>query len=166
MTIANEIWIATALLQRDHSDRPDFSVRDIVERVLREGLDEYRAGLQAHASGHCVADKRPTSVGHRYLHETKRGRRRLYRTGDPFHPNRRSGRTHPSPDDLPEPYRYLVEWYETQFNVPDASSSTLSHSIPKGTALLRFFGSASQEDVRGMQKAIHQGCEQVDANEW
>ena len=166
MTIANEIWIATALLQRDHADRPDFSVQEIVERILREGLDEYRPGLPIHASSHCVASKVPNPAPHRFLHETARGRRRLYRTGDPFHPNRRSGRTHPSPEDIPDRYRYLLEWYKTQFDSPKGGGTPPTVPAPKGSDLLRFLGSVPAEDLHGLREAIRLGCERVDANEW
>ena len=165
-TIANEIWIATALLQRDQAGRSDFSVQEIVERILREGLDEYRPGLQIHASSHCVASKAPNPSLHRFLHETARGRRRLYRTGDPFHPNRRNGRTHPSQDDLPDRYRYLVEWYETQFDSAKAVGTAPPAPPSKGSDLLRFLGSVPAADLHGLREAIRQGCEGVDSNEW
>jgi len=172
MTIANEIWIAAALLQRE--GRNDFSVGEVVDRILREPLDEYRPGLQVHASNHCVASKAPNPAVHRFLHETGRGRRRLFRTGDDYHPNRRRGRTHPSADELPEKYRYLVEWYEKEYDrsmsggsggIPPASAGTPSTSGVKGRSLLRFFGSMSVQDAQNMTAAI-QSCERVDPREW
>ncbi len=169
MTIANEIWIAAALLQRE--GREDFSVREVVERILREPLDEYRPGLQVHASNHCVASKAPNPAEHRFLHETGRGRRRLYRTGDNFHPNRRKGRTHPSADELPEKYRYLVDWYENQYDrpkggTPPASNAPASSSGVLGKFLLQFFGSIPVQEAQNMTDAIRQGCERVDTREW
>jgi len=172
MTIANEIWIATALLQKDHQNRSDFSVQEIVERILREGLDEYRPGLPIHASSHCVASKAPNPAPHRFLHETARGRRRLYRTGDPFHPNRRNGRTHPSSEDIPDRYRYLVAWYESEYDrngngdVPNTSSVPPSSPSMKGSAFLRFFGLIDAQEAQQMTDAIRQGCERVDTREW
>lgn len=170
MTIANEIWIAAALLQLE--GRADFSVREVVDRILQEPLDEYRPGLQVHASNHCVASKAPNPAEHRFLHETERGRRRLYRTGDDYHPNRRKGRTHPSADELPEKYRYLVTWYEKEYDRPKGSRTPPAQGKPapgsgvKGRSLLRFFGSMSVQDAKSMTDAIREDCERVDPREW
>ena len=35
-----------------------------------------------------------------------------------------------------------------------------------GKELLRFAGTISHEDAQQMMKAIEEGCEQIDANEW
>jgi hypothetical protein len=170
MTIANEIWIAAALLQRE--GRADFSVREVVDRILREPLDEYRPGLQVHASNHCVASKAPNPAQHRFLHETGRGRRRLYRTGDDYHPNRRKGRTHPSAEELPEKYRYLVTWYENEYDRPKNSEAPPvpvappSRASVPGEFLLRFFGSMTAQEAQSMTDTIRQGCERVDPSEW
>jgi len=48
------------------------------------------------------------------LYETTRGRRRLFRNSDQGHP-RREGKITPKPDEIPEPYRYLLDWYKTEF---------------------------------------------------
>jgi hypothetical protein len=48
------------------------------------------------------------------LLETSDGRRRLYRSGDPHHPNRR-GRVVPERWGLPEQYRPLLDWYESHY---------------------------------------------------
>ena len=34
--VANEVWITTALLHREHPDRPDFLIEDIVRRAKKE----------------------------------------------------------------------------------------------------------------------------------
>jgi hypothetical protein len=169
LTIANEIWIAAALLQ--YEGRADFSVREVVDRILHEPLDEYRPGLQVHASNHCVASKAPNPAAHRFLHETGRGRRRLYRTGDEFHPNRRKGRTHPSAEELPEKYRYLVTWYESQYDgpkkeIPPANDVPPTSASTKVRSLLRFFGSMAIQEAQSMTETIRQGCERVDTHEW
>ncbi len=36
--VADEVWIATALLHREHPDAVDFSIDQIVGRVRKEGL--------------------------------------------------------------------------------------------------------------------------------
>jgi len=48
------------------------------------------------------------------LYETRRGMRRLYREADPSHPDRH-GKILPKRDDIPAPYRYLLDWYEAEY---------------------------------------------------
>jgi hypothetical protein len=38
LKVADEVWIATALLHREHPGSADFSIAQIVRRVQREGL--------------------------------------------------------------------------------------------------------------------------------
>ena len=46
------------------------------------------------------------------LFETAPGRRRLFRLGDPYHPQREGGKISPKPEDLPENwFRGLLAWY-------------------------------------------------------
>ena len=61
--------------------------------------------------------------------------------------------------DLPQE----LQWRVLEFTRALAVSTP--HGI-SGTVLLQFAGSISQDDVKVMQQAIEQGCEQVDANEW
>ncbi|MGH9509681.1 MAG: hypothetical protein ACRD2M_07080, partial [Terriglobales bacterium] len=108
--VADEIWVAAALLHQEHPECPDFSVAEIVQRAIVENLaGGFRPGLQVHAAQHCVASKppNPSSTRHRILSETSRGRRRLFRHGDPFHPGRASGKTLPTRDQLPFSHRHL-----------------------------------------------------------
>ncbi|MCI0353542.1 MAG: hypothetical protein L0099_00675, partial [Acidobacteria bacterium] len=108
--VADEIWVATALLHAENPERTDFTPTEIVQRALQENLaGRYRPGLMAHASNHCVASKAPNPARLRMLHETARGRRRLFRPGDPFHRGRKQGRITPTPDDLPPRYRGLLD---------------------------------------------------------
>lgn len=49
------------------------------------------------------------------------------------------------------------------------AKSLQSTELPRGTPvknLLRFAGTISREDGKAMLKAIEEGCEQVDPNEW
>ena len=46
-----------------------------------------------------------------------------------------------------------------------ALAQTAPQGVP-GRKLLRFAGTIPLEDVRLMQEAIEQGCEQVDTHEW
>ncbi len=61
--------------------------------------------------------------------------------------------------DLPQE----LQWRVLEFTRALAVSTP--HGI-SGAQLLQFAGSFSQDDVKAMQQAIEQGCEQVDTNEW
>jgi hypothetical protein len=47
--------------------------------------------------------------------ETEDGLRRLFRAGDPVHPYR-GGKMYPRRDEIPEQYRYLIDWYVNEYN--------------------------------------------------
>lgn len=112
VSVADEVWIATALLHREQPDRADFTLSEIVARAEKEGVTpDHRPGLRPHASRHCVANAPPSPARHRLLFETGKSRRRLFRPGDPYHPGRREGKTHPDRADLPAAYRALIDWY-------------------------------------------------------
>jgi len=169
--VADEVWIATALLHREHPERIDFSVNEILQRAVEENLSGgFRQGLQMHASHHCVAQKAPNppSTRHRMLTETARGRRRLFRQGDAFHPARQSGKTAPDADDIPPRYRELLKWYEEQYSrngrQRNAEPAEL-RGVP-GDVLLEFAGTIPPDDVARMARVIEEECEQVDMNEW
>jgi len=110
--VADEVWIATALLQREHPDQLDFAVEEIIDRAKREGLSRpFRKGVYVHAIQHCVANRAPNSGRYRMLTETAPGRRRLFRLGDSYNPQREGSKTVPEREDLPEEYRSLLDWY-------------------------------------------------------
>ena len=111
--VADEVWIATALLHRERPGCSDFSIEEIVERARREGLHEpLRPGVRVHVIQHCVANRPPNPGRYRMLFETSRGRRRLFRKGDPYHPEREGSKTTPDPGDLGSGYAGLLDWYE------------------------------------------------------
>jgi len=111
--VADEVWIATALLHHEHPEAADFSIEQIVKRARQEALHEaFRPGVYVHVVSHCVAN-RPANPGrYRMLVETGDGRRRLYRPGDPYHPSREGGKTTPNVSELPRGYGRLIPWYE------------------------------------------------------
>jgi hypothetical protein len=116
LKVADEVWIATALLHREHPDRTDFTVREIIERLKRENLTgSDRGSVHVHVIQHCVANRPPNPAGYRILLETTYGRRRLYRQGDPQHPERR-GRMLPDRAQLPEKCTPLIDWYEDKYS--------------------------------------------------
>ena len=116
--VADEVWIAAALLHRRFPEREDFTVGEIVERAREErvtGLAEARPGVQSHAYLHCVANRPPNPGRYRMLVETARGRRRLFRPGDPCHPLRAAGKDVPEARAVPAPYRGLIDWYRRDY---------------------------------------------------
>jgi bifunctional DNA-binding transcriptional regulator/antitoxin component of YhaV-PrlF toxin-antitoxin module len=142
MRIADSVWLATALLHRENSNASDFSVQEIIEKASNEKLVQgFRPGLPVHASKHCVANKPPNPGRYRILVETTRGRRRLFRAGDPFHPDRQSGKIRPDRADLPFEYQSLVDWYDEVYAkqssaaVPDTSHIpvTVRHHYPQSS---------------------------------
>lgn len=110
--VADEVWIATALLHKEHPRQADFSVEEIVERAKQERLAEpLRPGVYIHAQMHCVANRPPNPGRYRMLLETHPGRRRLFRPGDPYDQRRDGSKTTPVATDIPEKYRPLLKWY-------------------------------------------------------
>lgn len=123
LKVADEVWIATALLHCEYPDREDFTVPEIVDRVAREGLSpRLRPGVTVHAYTHCVANKEPRPSGYRMLYATGASTRRLYRPSDPAHPAR-SGKVQPRRDQIPERYHPLLDWYETEYSRKGAAQT-------------------------------------------
>jgi hypothetical protein len=113
LKVADEVWIATALLHRDRPDRADFSLEEIVQMAEQQNLHgSLRPGVYVHVVQHCVANRAPNSARYRMLFETHAGRRRLFRRGDPYHPEREGGKITPEANDLPHGYVGLSSWYE------------------------------------------------------
>lgn len=116
LKVADEVWIATALLHREYPERDDFSVAEIVERARKEGLTpQLRPGVYVHAIQHCVANRPPNPGRYRMLLETGPNRRRLYRAGDPADEARRGGKVTPVRAAIPSRYHPLLDWYEKDY---------------------------------------------------
>ncbi len=97
--VADEVWLAVAMLHQRHPERSDFSIAEIMEfsgtaKELRF-LGPLRPGFYVHVVQHCVANRPPNPGRYRMLVETASGRRRLFRPGDPYHPQREGGKTSP-----------------------------------------------------------------------
>lgn len=137
LRVADEVWIATALLHREHSGRSDFTVEEIVDRAAQETLTETRRpGVYVHVVQHCVANRAPNPGRYRMLFETTQGRRRLFRKGDPYHPMREGAKITPNVDDMPQGYEDLVTWYRDW-------SSKRPHESSKRDPLLALSGSGA-----------------------
>ncbi len=113
LKVADEVWIAAALLQREQPGQADFTVDQIVQRAKQEGLSQpLRPGVYVHVVQHCVANRPPNPGRYRILFETSPGRRRLFRKGDSYHAEREGGKITPRREDMPHGYEGLPGWYE------------------------------------------------------
>lgn len=145
MKVADEVWTSVALLHKENPERVDFSVEEIKERARREDWP-IRPGFSVHASYHCLANKPANPANHRMLYEDARGRKRLYRPGDPCHSDRANGKIHPDKQDLLPLYRSLIDWYDSFYSKQPAAQSpapvTVPHQFPSyaGTASADFLG--------------------------
>jgi hypothetical protein len=136
--VADEVWIAALLLHREQRERSDFSIDEIVQRAAQEALvGSLRPGLYVHVVQHCVANRPPSPARCRMLFETCPGRRRLFRKGDAYHPEREGGKITPRSEDLPFGYTGLLSWYHDWCA---ATGSVLREADP----LLSLKGSGAQ----------------------
>jgi hypothetical protein len=118
--VADEVWVATALLHREHPDRTDFSIDEIVERARHEELyTPLRPGVYVHSVQHCVANRPPNPGRYRMLFETSQGRRRLFRKGDSYHPDREGAKITPASENLPADHVWLLDWYRDWSAIPN-----------------------------------------------
>lgn len=114
--VADEVWIATALLHRESPDRLDFTVEEIVKRARKERLHpSLRPGVKVHAQVHCVANRPPNPGRYRMLVATGKQTRRLFREGDAYDPAREGSKILPSHEDIPENYHHLLNWYLSEY---------------------------------------------------
>ena len=113
LKVADAVWVATAMLQKEHPENEGFSVGDIVSKVKLEALTEgQESSIYLHANQHCVANRPPNDARLRMLFQTKGNLRRVYCPSvDAFHPAR-NGRYRPEPQDLPHELLSLIDWYQ------------------------------------------------------
>ena len=114
--VADETFLATALLHRENPSRVDFTITEIVERAERENLfGELRPGVRIHATLHCVANREPNPGNYRMLYATGKGTRRLLLDGDDIHPER-AGKIFPDPEAVPLQYHELIAWAQQRYH--------------------------------------------------
>ncbi|OFW14473.1 MAG: hypothetical protein A3F70_16695 [Acidobacteria bacterium RIFCSPLOWO2_12_FULL_67_14] len=150
--VADEVWIATALLHREHPEAADFSLQEIAARLEREALTEIRRpGVYPHLSVHCVANRPPTTGTYRMLFETAPSRRRLFRAGDPYDPRRQGGKIVPNRAEIPPLYHELVDWYERTW-APAATSDPLLELAARSRGLWK--GVNADDYVRRLREGF------------
>ena len=113
--VADEVWVALAMLHRNQPERASFYASEIVDQIRAEkAAGSFRPGIHPHIYLHCVANLAPNAARYRMLFKLDDDTYRLYRTGDYAHPERR-GKTAPKRNDLPTRYHHLLDWYETNY---------------------------------------------------
>jgi len=116
--VSTEVWLVTALLHQEQPEREDWTIEEIVRRAEKEKLHStVRAGLRAHVTLHCVANRKPNPARLRMLYATSKSGRRLYKPGDPCEEGR-TGPTHPERGEAPTKYHPLLDWYEHEYAKP------------------------------------------------
>lgn len=115
LLLSDECWLALAMLHREAPGRPSFSAREILDRVRQEKAHpELRPGVQPHLYQHNVANVAPSSGRYRMFFRLEDGSLRLFRPGDPSHPDRR-GKMQPRRHQLPARFHFLLDWYERDY---------------------------------------------------
>lgn len=114
--VADQVWLIVALLHREHPDRADFTIDEIMTRARREPIARpLRPSFHVHVVQHCVANRPPNPGRWRMLVETRSRHRRLFRPGDGYHPGREGSRTEPETSDIPAEYQPLLAWYRQEY---------------------------------------------------
>ena len=115
ITLPAAVWIATAILHRDHGADELFTPEQIVDKVAKKRTYN-RQSLQTTISSVCVANTDAYSTNHRMLYRVKPGKYRLYHKDDDYHKSRKGGITCPKTKDIPAKYKSLVKWYKEIYN--------------------------------------------------
>ena len=127
--VADECWLALALLHRESPDRLSFSPNEVYDRLKEEGAHpEVRPGVKPHIYLHNAANKPPNSARYRLFYKLEDDTLRLFRPGDEFDPVR-NGKTKPRRSDLPERYHPLLDWYDKEYCANRGSASEDSDPV-------------------------------------
>lgn len=171
MNLDTELWIAAALLHKTDPETQALPVSEIRAQLLR--LNPSRAKQKAvnvYLSDHCVANKKrnPHSIGARIFLDVGYGMRRLYKPGDPTHPDRLHGKYKPERSEIPERFWPLLDWYDNQYRTAlpkeGAERASFGQGLQPdstGKGWLRFVGYINAHDLELMKKAIEEEFETV-----
>ncbi len=156
--VADQAWIALALLHAENPERSDFRTDEVLARAKRE-FGPLAPGVRQHLSSHAVASIAPSTGKYRMVTRTGRGRLRLFRTGDPVH-DKRSGKSVPHEDEIPTKHRRLLSWYNEVYNTAKRPPNSQKKGDPR--ALLKFVGTITAYDLDLMTRLIEQDCERIE----
>jgi hypothetical protein len=113
LTVADAVWVGTALLHELNPKRTEFTTEEIVECVRQKRLTKgaYKSIWQ-HVNQHCVANRKPQPNRSCMLYALGQGNRRIFRSGDIPVEGRKGAPTHPEWGELPPEYQRLQQWFE------------------------------------------------------
>ena len=123
LTVADAVWVGTALLHQLYPNRSQFSIDEIVESVVKHHLTGgTQTSIRQHVTQHSVANRKAQPNRSCMLYATREvgdqgdTHRRIFRDCDinRIHPDRRGAPTHPVWERLPKQYAYLRDWYEVE----------------------------------------------------
>ena len=135
--IADQVWIALALLTRESANHTGFSASAIKERIRKE-FGSVSPGAATHIAQHSLATKPASPSRNRMI--TKHGSLNyLYREGDPYHPDRKDGKVLPKPQEIPSEYHDLLAWYGSSYanelKVFSRNAALLAYTPTEGSGL-------------------------------
>ena len=133
--VADEVWIATALLHLEYPERSDFRVSEILQtrrtgRLNRRASSWSADGCHTALRGEQKAQSRSVPNAHRNAPRLQAA----HRPSDPVYTGREHGKIMPDRYEIPERYEYLLQWYSREY----AGKQTGSADDP----LLRLRGTA------------------------
>ena len=131
MTKMDMVWVAVARLLHPTTGASRTVKRDAIETevsrlfgvlITRVMIDKHLVSFEDRQADR--NDPRRGGSRNRYLFRTsdgrlpsRDGRFRLYKTADRAHDgNEKDGPMQPDPQNLPEEYRYLINWYEADYS--------------------------------------------------
>lgn len=165
LSIADTIWLATALLHESHPRARGFNHETILRKVADLNPSLNPRSVSTHLSTHCVASKKANPATLRILSEEPDGSLRLFHAGDSFHPTRRTGRTGPKPNVLPPQYKNLLQSHA-------ARSSRKLEESPSEDPILAISGvgkemwkklGGGEAFIRALRAEVFPGYESSDA---
>lgn len=111
--VAVAVWVAAATLHHDAGGIGEFKAVEIYEKVVEQGICGVRKQntISSNITQYCVANAKPGQGNHRKLYRVGHGRYRLYRPTDDCSPGREGGPAEPRQDEIPDKYKYLLDWY-------------------------------------------------------
>jgi hypothetical protein len=149
MKVADQLFLALALLHRERPDADAFTVDEVVRRASEEGFEARPASLRAHAHGHAAANLPPGKNGrYRLLYKQADGRVRMLHKNDAVHPER-NRKFYPELNEIPEKYHALVAWAR-------AKGAEVS-GVPSGESWL-----SGLRELRGLGRDAWQGVKADD----
>ena len=116
--VADEIWIAAASLHRDHPDRADFTIGEIMARAESAnvtGVKPLRPESRCMPTFTALPTGLRIQAGIACSSKRRMGAAACSRSGDPCHPLRAAGKDMPKRHEIPSGFRDLIDWYVGEY---------------------------------------------------